>query len=100
MTSSEIFQPNFKDLWSGWNSKEFLRKRCIGKVVAYTVEYRDPESGKEYATVAVPTKQNSLTPNDEEGEDLTTVMVENGYATVRRPKPGKEKEYIFLKFIT
>jgi staphylococcal nuclease domain-containing protein 1 len=37
-----------------WQSREFLRRRLVGKEVEFTVDYKVP-SGREFATITVGT---------------------------------------------
>ncbi len=34
-----------------WESREFLRKKLIGKEVSFTVEYKAPGTGREYGCI-------------------------------------------------
>jgi len=60
-----------------WHSKEFLRTRLIGRQVSYVIENKIP-SGKEYGTVFVDNGKGKE-------ENIAIAIVENGWATVRRP---------------
>lgn len=37
-----------KDEPFAWETREFLRKKLVGKEVVFTVEYKVPSSGREY----------------------------------------------------
>jgi len=65
-----------------WGSREFLRKKAIGKQVIYTIEYKTP-SNKEYGVVGF------VNPKTNEPEDLAKLIVAEGWAKVRRPT-GKD----------
>ena len=45
ITSLFLFQP------FAWEAREFLRKKLIGKEVAFYLEYKVPGSGREYGAV-------------------------------------------------
>lgn len=69
-----------KDEPFAWESREFLRKKLIGKEVTFLVEYRVPSSGREYGAVY-------LGKDPETGENVTEDIVREGFASVR--KEGK-----------
>jgi staphylococcal nuclease domain-containing protein 1 len=72
-----MFQP------FAWASRDYLRKKAIGKTVTYTVEYKNPNNNKEYGVVHL------VTANGE--ENLVASVVSNGWAKVKRPNnPPKE----------
>jgi len=54
-----------------WQSREFLRKRLVGKQVSYLIETKDPKSGKEYATVF------------QDNENVAVHILAEGWATLR-----------------
>jgi len=60
-----------------WASRDYLRRKAIGKTVVYTIEYKNPTNNKEYGVV-------SLSSNNGE-ENLSTSVVSNGWAKVKRP---------------
>ncbi|PRP74122.1 hypothetical protein PROFUN_06447 [Planoprotostelium fungivorum] len=57
-------------------SREFLRKKLVGKQVSYLIETKDPKSGKEYATVffGQPGQQQ---------ENVAVSILSEGWATLR-----------------
>ncbi|KAK4295717.1 hypothetical protein Pmani_031744 [Petrolisthes manimaculis] len=59
-----------------WESREFLRKKVIGKEVLFTVETKTP-TGREYGAIYLGKDVSS-------GENLTELMVSEGLVTVRR----------------
>ncbi|ESO85752.1 hypothetical protein LOTGIDRAFT_235720 [Lottia gigantea] len=65
-----------KDEPWAWEAREFLRKKVIGKEVAFTVEYTAPGSGKEYGCVYLG--------KDTSGENLTEAMIKEGLVEVRK----------------
>jgi len=68
-----------------WDSREFLRKKCIGKQVQYTIEFKNP-SGREYGNVRLL--------SGEEPVNLSTEVVAHGWAKVKRPnQPPKDGQY-------
>ncbi|CAN8264740.1 unnamed protein product [Cochlearia groenlandica] len=57
-----------------WESREFLRKLCIGKEVAFKVDYKvEAISGREFGSVYLG------------NENLAKLVVKNGWAKVRAP---------------
>ncbi|VVB13566.1 unnamed protein product [Arabis nemorensis] len=54
-----------------WESKEFLRKLCIGKEVAFKVDYKVEAIGREFGSVFLG------------NENLAKLVVQNGWAKVR-----------------
>jgi staphylococcal nuclease domain-containing protein 1 len=57
-----------------WESREFLRKLCIGKEVAFKVDYKvEAIAGREFGSVYLG------------NENLAKLVVQNGWAKVRRP---------------
>ncbi|KYR01596.1 hypothetical protein DLAC_01596 [Tieghemostelium lacteum] len=82
-------KPATKDLPFAWESKEFLRKKSIGKKVNFYVDYQAP-TGRKYITVyLVEDLENSLNKQ----------MIESGWASLFRSASGKENkkpEYLNL----
>jgi len=68
-----------KDEPYAWESREFLRKKLVGKDILFVVEYK-VNSGREYGTLYVGK-------DIESGENITETMVSEGLVTVR--KEGK-----------
>lgn len=69
-----------------WASREYLRKKAIGKNVSYTIEYKNPNTNKEFGVVHL------VTANGE--ENLATSVVAQGWAKVKKPNnPPKEGGY-------
>jgi len=69
-----------------WASREFLRKKVIGKQVTYTVEFKTP-TGKEFGTITFTNAQG-------EQENIATLIVASGWAKVKKPNnPGKDGSY-------
>ncbi|ESQ31759.1 hypothetical protein EUTSA_v10003594mg [Eutrema salsugineum] len=57
-----------------WESREFLRKLCIGKEVAFKVDYKvEAIAGREFGSVYLG------------NENLAKLVVQNGWAKVREP---------------
>ncbi|MCL4136789.1 UNVERIFIED_CONTAM: hypothetical protein GTU68_060303, partial [Idotea baltica] len=69
-------QPETQDEPYAWESREFLRKKLIGREVLFTVETKT-QTGREYGTVFLGKDTNSLT-------SITELMVTEGLLTVRR----------------
>ncbi|KAF6035658.1 SND1 [Bugula neritina] len=67
--------PETKDEPWAWEAREFLRKKCIGKEIVFTVEYTAP-SGREYGCIHLG--------SDTSGENLTESLIANGLVEVRR----------------
>ncbi|KAK6171496.1 hypothetical protein SNE40_019673 [Patella caerulea] len=65
-----------KDEPWAWEAREFLRKKVIGKEVAFTVEYKAPGTGREYGCVYLG--------KDTSGENLTEAMIMEGFVEVRK----------------
>ncbi|XP_067951454.1 staphylococcal nuclease domain-containing protein 1-like [Watersipora subatra] len=68
--------PETKDEPWSWEAREFLRKKCIGKEIAFTVEYKVPGSGREYGCIYLG--------SDTSGENLTESLISEGLVEVRR----------------
>lgn len=62
-----------KDEPFAWHSREFLRKKCIGKQVSFVIEHK--VENKEYGLVYLNPEQ----------ENLAEEIVANGWAKVKRP---------------
>lgn len=60
-----------------WDSREYLRKLCIGKDVTFRVEYTVPSIGREFGSVFLG------------DENVAQLVVSNGWAKVR--DPGQQK---------
>eukprot|EP01117_Protostelium_nocturnum_P000963 TRINITY_DN11291_c0_g1_i1.p1 TRINITY_DN11291_c0_g1~~TRINITY_DN11291_c0_g1_i1.p1 ORF type:complete len:937 (+),score=382.46 TRINITY_DN11291_c0_g1_i1:147-2957(+) len=58
-----------------WQSREFLRKKLVGNQVSYTVETKDPKSGREYAVVYL-TQGN-------ETHNVARLILQEGWAKLR-----------------
>lgn len=69
-----------KDEPYAWESREFLRKKLVGKEVTFVVEYK-VTSGREFGTMY-------LGKDPENGENITEVMISEGLLSVRS-KEGK-----------
>ncbi|CAG7833367.1 unnamed protein product [Allacma fusca] len=65
-----------KDEPYAWESREFLRKKLVGKEVLFVVEYK-VTSGREFGTVYIGK-------DVETGENITDLMISEGLLTVRR----------------
>lgn len=66
-----------KDEPFAWESREFLRKKLVGKEVEFTVDYKVP-TGREFATILVgPAKEN-----------LAHLLVQEGFAKPREGGKG------------
>ena len=73
MTYSE----DLRDEPWAWESREFLRKKLVGKDVVFVVDYKIPSSGREYGVIW-------LGRDMETGENITETMLYEGLVTVRR----------------
>eukprot|EP01132_Coremiostelium_polycephalum_P009023 gene9023-11053_t len=72
-----------------WDSREFLRKKCIGKKVHFYVDYTTP-TGKQYITLYL---------SDDLENSLNKQMISNGWAFLFRSTTGKDQkkpEYLNL----
>ncbi|KAH0852942.1 hypothetical protein HID58_093619 [Brassica napus] len=56
-----------------WESREFLRKLCIGKEITFKVDYKVEAIGREFGSVYLGS------------ENLAKLVVQNGWAKVREP---------------
>lgn len=65
-----------KDEPWAWEAREFLRKKIIGKEVAFTVEYKVPGTGREYGVIYLG--------KDASGENLTESLISEGLVDVRK----------------
>ncbi|RUS90599.1 hypothetical protein EGW08_001596 [Elysia chlorotica] len=65
-----------KDEPWAWEAREFLRKKIIGKEVAFTVEYKVPGTGREYGVIYLG--------KDSTGENLTESLISEGLVDVRK----------------
>jgi len=65
-----------EDEMFAWGSREYLRKKVVGKQVTYTIDYKNP-GGREFGVVTL------TTPAGE--ENLVDSIVTNGWAKVKRP---------------
>ncbi|CAE6089755.1 unnamed protein product [Arabidopsis arenosa] len=70
-----------------WESKEFLRKLCIGKEVAFKVDYKvEAIAGREFGSVFLG------------NENLAKLVVKNGWAKVREPgQQNQDKVSPYIK---
>ena len=48
--NAERFQADARDEAWGWEARQFVRKRCVGKDVTFVVENKAP-SGREYGQI-------------------------------------------------
>ncbi|CAG7896036.1 unnamed protein product [Brassica rapa] len=63
-----------------WESREFLRKLCIGKEITFKVDYKVEAIGREFGSVYLGS------------ENLAKLVVQNGWAKVREPgQQNKDK---------
>jgi staphylococcal nuclease domain-containing protein 1 len=70
-----------------WESKEFLRKLCIGKEVAFKVDYKvEAIAGREFGSVFLG------------NENLAKLVVKTGWAKVREPgQQNQDKVSPYIK---
>lgn len=66
-----------KDEPFAWEAREYLRKKLIGKEVAFVIEYTVPGTGREYGCVY-------LGKDIATGENITEALVSEGLVEVRR----------------
>nr|CAG4646827.1 EOG090X01F7 [Megafenestra aurita] len=66
-----------KDEPFAWETREFLRKKLVGKEVVFTVEYKVPSSGREYGFLYL--GKDAAT-----GENVIESLVSEGLVTVRQ----------------
>ena len=57
-----------------WNAREYLRKLLVGKEVKFVVEYKVPNSGREYGSVWVAS----------DGQNVTDKLLNEGLVEVRQ----------------
>ncbi|XVF49480.1 hypothetical protein PTKIN_Ptkin04bG0016200 [Pterospermum kingtungense] len=67
-----------------WNSREYLRKLCIGKEVTFRIEYAVPSIGREFATVYLGDK------------NVAILVVSEGWVKVREQGQQKGEASPFL----
>jgi len=70
-----------------FHAREFLRKKCIGQVVSFTINYSTGTSQREYGSATLLSTQ----------EDLASSIVGAGWASVMADKSGKihaEKQHL------
>lgn len=67
-----------------WESREFLRKLCIGKDVIFKIDYAVPSIGREFGSVFI------------EDKNVGTIMVSEGWAKVREQGQQKGEASPFL----
>ncbi|XP_048333257.1 ribonuclease TUDOR 1 [Ziziphus jujuba] len=67
-----------------WESREYLRKLCIGKEVSFRVEYTVPSIGREFGSVFLGDK------------NVAILVVSEGWAKVREPGQQKGEASPFL----
>ncbi|KAK5582502.1 hypothetical protein RB653_004087 [Dictyostelium firmibasis] len=82
-------KPPTKDLPFAWESREFLRSKCIGKKVQFFTDYTAPTGKKFISVYLVDDLENSLNKQ----------MIEAGWASLYRSTTGKENkkpEYLNL----
>ncbi|KAL5207587.1 hypothetical protein ABZP36_032022 [Zizania latifolia] len=67
-----------------WESREFLRKLCIGKEVTFRVDYTAPNVGREFGTVYLGDK------------NVAYSVIAAGWARVKEqgPKGGEQSQYL------
>lgn len=65
-----------KDEPYAWEAREFLRRKLVGKEVAFYLEYKVPGSGREYGALYLG--------KDSDGENVTEQLVAEGLVEVRR----------------
>eukprot|EP00640_Fibrocapsa_japonica_P004086 CAMPEP_0113937328 /NCGR_PEP_ID=MMETSP1339-20121228/3973_1 /TAXON_ID=94617 /ORGANISM="Fibrocapsa japonica" /LENGTH=219 /DNA_ID=CAMNT_0000940049 /DNA_START=183 /DNA_END=839 /DNA_ORIENTATION=+ /assembly_acc=CAM_ASM_000762 len=63
-----------------WQSREFLRKMCIGKVVSFKVEYRVAAINRDFGTVML------------DGQSVAQAVVRDGWARVKPASEARENE--------
>lgn len=59
-----------------WESREYLRKKIVGKEVSFTIEYKPPGAGREYGFIYLG--------KDMTAENITETMVAEGLVELRR----------------
>ncbi|ONK58667.1 uncharacterized protein A4U43_C09F15430 [Asparagus officinalis] len=67
-----------------WGSREYLRNLCIGKDVTFKVDYTLPSIGREFGSVFLG------------DQNVTKLIVEEGWAKVREQGPQKGEPSSFL----
>jgi len=73
-----------KDEPYAFEAREYLRKKLIGKVVLFVVDYKAPASGREYGSLYI---GNDI----ESGENIAESIVQEGFAAVRKEGKGNER---------
>ncbi|KAK7067440.1 nuclease domain-containing protein, partial [Halocaridina rubra] len=81
--------PETEDEPYAWESREFLRKKVIGKEVLFTVEAKTA-TGREYGIIY-------LGKDITTGENLTEAMISEGLVTVRRESIRGESRLVELE---
>lgn len=78
-----VFREDSKDEPYAFEAREFLRKKLLGKMVLFVVDYKAPATGREYGMLYL---GNDL----ETGENIAESLVREGLASVRREGKGNE----------
>eukprot|EP00238_Polyblepharides_amylifera_P007388 CAMPEP_0196585856 /NCGR_PEP_ID=MMETSP1081-20130531/52270_1 /TAXON_ID=36882 /ORGANISM="Pyramimonas amylifera, Strain CCMP720" /LENGTH=945 /DNA_ID=CAMNT_0041907545 /DNA_START=120 /DNA_END=2957 /DNA_ORIENTATION=- len=78
--------PDARDEPHAWESREFLRRVCIGREVVFRVDYSVPSIGREFGSVHVRTEAEAG--GGASHENLAFWVVQNGWARVRQPTSG------------
>ncbi|XP_050226106.1 ribonuclease TUDOR 1 [Mercurialis annua] len=89
LTVSSIMAPklarrNGTDEPFAWESREFLRKLCIGKEVVFKIDYTVPSIGREFGSVFL------------DGKNVATLILTEGWAKVREQGQQKGEASPFL----
>eukprot|EP00741_Cyanophora_paradoxa_P021539 tig00021357_g20794.t1 len=71
-----------------WASREFLRRKVIGKPIYFRIDYS--RNGRDFATVWLLPEGNAQTITPESGENINQAVVENGWCKVQRMRQGPE----------
>ncbi|KAK5405742.1 hypothetical protein LTR06_008809 [Exophiala xenobiotica] len=71
-----------------FQSREFIREQCLGKVIQFQILYAIPTTKREYGRVKLPT-----------GAELPDLIVEEGWAKVREDAGKKEDDENALAYL-
>jgi staphylococcal nuclease domain-containing protein 1 len=84
----------------GFQAKEFIRTRCIGKVVKVSIDYDSSKSGENGQERAKTCATVFLNPDSQNSACLNVALVSKGLATVvRHKKEDKDKSSQYEQLI-
>lgn len=82
--------PGCEDEPYAWESREFLRKKLVGREISFVVEYKVNTRDQEFGSVYLGKDANS--------ENIAEIMISEGLVTVQRT-PAKANDEMQIKYI-